>query len=401
MANENPHGSRQLNGYICLFVTFAAATVTICARLLARRLTRVQLWYDDYVAIIAYLCAVVWSGLMLWWLQIGLGLYLEEIDIAEDVVLERSRLILWNIELFYAFSLAFSKLAILAFYWRMFKTSKIKTPIMVLTGCAIVWLILRTFLAIFHCVPVQKFWKVELEGVCAIDDSKFFFGTVLTHLVIDVSILALPIIELYRLKLPLTQRLGVMAMFLFGIFVCVASVVVLVYSIQYDTLSKEMPWNIAPIIIWANVEVNLAIVSACLPMLRPIYLLILRRPLTKSSSAGSHFQSPGRSYSAHKLTNMTVTKTAEFDESDSTRQLAATSGARDGSISSSLDYNGQQGDDKDRKGKEREEHGMTTVVVGSADDKKLGARRGSKVGEGWGQGILVTNEMSVRVSKVA
>lgn len=52
-----------------------------------------------------------------------------------------------------------------------------------------------------------------------------------------------------------------MAMFLFGIFVCVASVVVLVYSLQYDTSSREMPLNVAHIIIWATVEVNLAIVS--------------------------------------------------------------------------------------------------------------------------------------------
>ena len=50
-------------------------------------------------------------------------------------------------------------------------------------------------------------------------------------------------------------------MFCFGVFVCVASVVVMVLSMGYDAKSVEMPWNIAPIIIWATVEVNLAIVS--------------------------------------------------------------------------------------------------------------------------------------------
>lgn len=119
----------------------------------------------------------------------------------------------------------------------------------------------QTFLAVFHCVPIQKFWNTDLAGVCNIDDSRFFFGTVLTHLIIDIVILALPVIEVQKLRLPLSQRLGIMGMFMFGIFVCIASVVVLVYSIHYDTKSVEMPWNIAPIIIWATVEVNLAIVS--------------------------------------------------------------------------------------------------------------------------------------------
>lgn len=43
--------------------------------------------------------------------------------------------------------------------------------------------------------------------------------------------------------------------------VCIASIVVVAYSITYDTSSPEVSWNVAPIMIWASVEVNLAIVS--------------------------------------------------------------------------------------------------------------------------------------------
>jgi predicted neutral ceramidase superfamily lipid hydrolase len=60
-----------------------------------------------------------------------------------EAALERSRLLLWNVELFYAFSLASAKLAILGFYWRMFKTSNLKRPIQVLVGCTIIWTTLR------------------------------------------------------------------------------------------------------------------------------------------------------------------------------------------------------------------------------------------------------------------
>jgi hypothetical protein len=156
---SSPHGSRQLNAYICLIITFSAAGLTVALRLVARRLTKLRLWYDDYLCVVAFACAGVWTGLVVWCkyrilmvrikcssmlgLQIGLGLFLNEIDYPTEYVLEKSRMILWNVELFYAFSLAFAKFSILAFYWRMFKTSNIKIPIKVLLVSTVVWLILR------------------------------------------------------------------------------------------------------------------------------------------------------------------------------------------------------------------------------------------------------------------
>jgi hypothetical protein len=52
-----------------------------------------------------------------------------------------------------------------------------------------------------------------------------------------------------------------MAMFGFGIFVCVASVLVIILSLWFNAKDTELPWGVTPIIIWATVEVNLAIVS--------------------------------------------------------------------------------------------------------------------------------------------
>lgn len=61
-----PQGSRQTSAWVCLAITFAAATITITLRLVARRITKVSLWLDDYVAIMAYLFAGAWSGLVVW-----------------------------------------------------------------------------------------------------------------------------------------------------------------------------------------------------------------------------------------------------------------------------------------------------------------------------------------------
>jgi hypothetical protein len=72
-------------------------------------------------------------------------------------------------------------------------------------------------MGIFHCIPVQRFWDPSAGGSCAIEDKKFFFGTILVHVMLDIAIIALPILQVRKLQLPIFQRIGIMLMFLFGI----------------------------------------------------------------------------------------------------------------------------------------------------------------------------------------
>ncbi|KAF2806482.1 uncharacterized protein BDZ99DRAFT_479726 [Mytilinidion resinicola] len=278
-------------------------------------------------------------------LQCGLGLFLSEIDTPVDQVLERSKLILWNEEIFYAFSLAFSKLSILAFYWRMFKNSNIKKPIIIL-------------------------FESNVKGTCNINDSNFFFGTVLAHLIIDIAILILLIMQIRKLQLPITKKVAIIAMFMFGFFVCIASVVMLSESLKYDTSSPEMPWNVSPIIIWATAEVNFTVVSACFPMLRPIWFLATRHSLSKrtSSRGAGPYAAQSSDIFRHQTSNgdkglgtitITINKkqhgSDEEEDGDSTYKLAGSS-HREGSISDNSEYQGYAHDSN--------VHGPSTVITG-------------------------------------
>lgn len=140
------------------------------------------------------------------------------LDISKEEATRRSNLYLFNVELMYAFSLFCSKLAILGMYWRLFSTSQIRLPIQILGVMSIIWVIIRTFLTIFHCVPTQAFWDKSIKDArCDIDNAKFFFGTTLTHLLLDVAILVLPVMQVRQLKLRMGQKVGVIGLFMFGI----------------------------------------------------------------------------------------------------------------------------------------------------------------------------------------
>jgi hypothetical protein len=76
----------------------------------------------------------------------GFGKHLENIALTPEQSLFNSLLFCYLAELFYAASLAFSQYAVLAFYWRMFRTSNIKVPIITLLVAITIWLILRVCL---------------------------------------------------------------------------------------------------------------------------------------------------------------------------------------------------------------------------------------------------------------
>ncbi|CAH0019933.1 unnamed protein product [Clonostachys rhizophaga] len=258
------------NFVVSVFVTMVVAALALTGRLVARCMTKVVLWLDDYFAISAF------------------GLCMPGLEY--PLMTLRARAPSKHSDNHTSFCGTQScstpspspcqKFSILGFYWRFLSKSNIRIPIQILATCSLLWLIIRTFLAIFHCVPVQAFWDKTIEGaVCSINDSKFFFGTVLVHLIIDVFILVLPVLQVKRLQLRSAEKAAVLSLFMFGTLVCVTSIVVLVESLRFDPSSPEMPSDIASIMIWATVEVNLAIVSSCLPILRPILSKIAPRSM--------------------------------------------------------------------------------------------------------------------------
>ncbi|KAL2671610.1 hypothetical protein Neosp_014200 [[Neocosmospora] mangrovei] len=148
----------------------------------------------------------------------GLGHLKADVSKPPEKVEEYARFGLFMAEFLYAMSLGFSKLAILGFYWRLFNVSNIRLGIYILQGCTVIWLTIRTFMTIFHCIPVQAYWNHNIkDAVCKVDPAKFMFGTTLVHLFLEIAVLSLPVFQVKALKLRLGQKIAVVAMFMFGI----------------------------------------------------------------------------------------------------------------------------------------------------------------------------------------
>ncbi|EEU37111.1 uncharacterized protein NECHADRAFT_52316 [Fusarium vanettenii 77-13-4] len=248
--------------------------LALLLRLKARRMTRMKLWLDDYLACVAWVGSPFENMLLV--ADVCTHLFRATIPSPSftraDSIREKSRFLLWVTELLYAGSIAASKLAILSFYWRVFRYTSIRIPILVLIAAVSIWFTIRTFMVIFHCVPVQAYWdKTITRGRCLVNASTFFFCTILMRCLMDCIIFVLSVIEVAKMHLPWSKKLAVVGLFT----VCIASVFILIQAIHYGPDTREFPKEIALSMIWGGVEINVAVFSACLPMLRPIFQMFI------------------------------------------------------------------------------------------------------------------------------
>jgi hypothetical protein len=312
-----------------LAITFISATIITLLRLLSRRLNRVSLAWDDYFALCGFAISIGWVVVITQWIDYGVGLHIEDVVATKNLTLEETlyqgKVLLFACELLYAFGLFFAKISILSLYWRMFSITNIRIPIQILFGCSFVWITIRIFMGIFHCVPVDAFWDPNAGGYCAIQDKNFFFGTTLVHAAIDICILVLPMVKLYQLQLPLLQRLGIMVMFTFGFFICAAAIRLIVAARVFNDQSIDLTWNISDIVVWATVEVNLINISASLPIIRPACTLIFtcRTPRAGSKGSSAGYLTPSnRTRTKQSIRLDTVSEPSPAYRSGSTHHLA-------------------------------------------------------------------------------
>lgn len=158
--------------------------------------------------------------------------------------------------------------------------------------------VLQLCCVIFNCIPVQAAWDITLlpEARC-IEVRSIYLGGSVPNVVLDIIVVFMPIPYVWRLHAPLGQRLVLAGMFVLGTFIAVVSLVRLIIFLNIPiSTSGDLTYNFREIIIWSIVEINIGLVCACLPSLKPAFAFIgLSGLFSFSNSRGSNAKSPGPS----------------------------------------------------------------------------------------------------------
>ncbi|KAK3686129.1 hypothetical protein B0T22DRAFT_538324 [Podospora appendiculata] len=248
----------------CVFTSLAF--IFVCMRLGTRTLLLKNIGIDDYLITGAMVSSIGFLAIMMLQIKAGLG---RQVTFPE---LPGFLYALWATVPVYSFCLVLIKLSITVQLYRVLRTPKMQKFLRVYLICITVsglWTVLST---VFNCWPVEYYWNFAtgMAGSC-MDKSAITFTNAGLNIFTDVILIAVPIPLLWRLQIPRRQKIVLMCLFGVGTFTCIISVVRLqaLYQISIAPPAEQSIQGVN-IAIWSGLEINVAIMCASVPALKPL-----------------------------------------------------------------------------------------------------------------------------------
>ncbi|KAL4944958.1 hypothetical protein BDV06DRAFT_219765 [Aspergillus oleicola] len=291
---SNIYDSKQ-RGYLAgnIAVTVLAA-VFVVLRLLARWKKDLSIGVDDYAILVSLVLLFADAAIHLTMVHYGMGLHAQTQPAHNLVMIAK---LLMAFECTYSVTIAMIKIAILLLYSRIFPTRAFRIASYVLGGIAIAWSIAIVCVSIFQCTPVAKTWNSTLPGTC-IDLRGMFIGNAVPNIITDIAILSLPVRVVWKLQAPLANRVSVIGLFMLGSFVVFCSIYRFTTLFEFDATNTS--GTIGSSCTWSVIECAIGIVSACMPTLRPLVMMVSSKFASRDGSRRT--QTTGNSKGTNKGT---------------------------------------------------------------------------------------------------
>ncbi|KAI3331709.1 hypothetical protein HD806DRAFT_478092 [Xylariaceae sp. AK1471] len=256
------------------FIVLEIGIVTL--RFATRYLYNTKLGIDDYLIIPALIFTLGVCVITIVELKIaGVGRHLDVLYVTKPQAVVNWAKSGYAIETLYGAGVAFPKLSVLFIYLRIF-TGRIYRAI----TYALIGIISATGAAVIitslaSCRPFSARWDPALFPTHCIDAPRFWQGASIPNVVTDVVMLVLPIPVVWHLHIDKKQKLALTGIFLLGSVGLVASIIRLTVTYRVTALS-DGTWDSADIAMWSLVETGVYLIAACLPVLRPLYLSVIK-----------------------------------------------------------------------------------------------------------------------------
>ncbi|ORY06132.1 hypothetical protein BCR34DRAFT_36029 [Clohesyomyces aquaticus] len=196
--------------------------------------------------------------------------------------------VLISILVTYPMALTLIKLSILLFYLRIAVVKTFENLCKGTVILVVLFQIISIIVTCTECIPLSKMWGFynQAPGHC-INYNAFYHVSSVFHIVTDFWILALPWKLVMTIQCPRRDKIALGFIFGLGFLSAACSIVRLQY-LRIFTLSKDPFYDIVPINIWSITEVNVSLICACLPTLRPLFSKS-QRQRTKSAYGRSGY----------------------------------------------------------------------------------------------------------------
>ncbi|KAK4549828.1 hypothetical protein LTR36_005129 [Oleoguttula mirabilis] len=310
---DTDHAYFQGRGEAVLGVTVimvVLSSIFVSLRMISRAAIVKKLSLDDYFMMLAWAIAFGLSFSICYGTAWGLGRHETDVPAGWQSTLRKAD---YAFTVLYQPALMALKTSILAFYLslpttsRTFKWASIATLFVVNAGGFAL-----TMVTVFQCRPISAtFDSVVPASASCTDIVTIYLSSAPLNLITDFAILFLPMPILTGMRLPRKQKIILVVTFSAGFFVAAVDVVRIAYlqsaaqtrlaeiasqshhdnGASRNQVQTDFSWYASLSFMWTAIEVNIGIMCACVPGLKPLVSrfmpYLLRDPGDAPSKIGS------------------------------------------------------------------------------------------------------------------
>jgi len=172
-------------------------------------------------------------------------------------------------QLVYPVALFFVKASILALYHRIFERLQFRYKVWSVAAFVTIYTIVVLFVSAFECRPKpSQAWSPTFPKGCNnLRATYLALGGI--NILTDITIFLLPFKPFWKLQLDSKRRFALFGVFGVGGIAVVASIV-RVYALWLYNVTRDISYDSIFILLLSQIEVNVAIISASVPALRPL-----------------------------------------------------------------------------------------------------------------------------------
>ncbi|KAH9863176.1 hypothetical protein IAQ61_009453 [Plenodomus lingam] len=193
-------------------------------------------------------------------------------DIPFDALVPTSKIAM-SAKVVFTAAATFTRLSLHCFYYRLVADSG-KTWFKGLIHANVIYTVgiffSFTFLSIFLCDPVKNYWALGAPVDSCMDEGYVTLVCGIINCVADFATTITPMPLVIGLHMPRRQRIAVAILFGLGMIVTVAGIVRTWYIYISLVKSSDQTWYAYPLWIAAAVEIDLGVICASAPVLRPL-----------------------------------------------------------------------------------------------------------------------------------
>ncbi|KAF9894149.1 hypothetical protein FE257_009122 [Aspergillus nanangensis] len=266
----------------------STATVVLLGRLYTRVFILRALGLDDWLCVLGQICAWIFAILSILNIKNGYGVHIWNLHVDQVIIFKQYDLAEEDV---YALGVWFVKTAILVLYLRLSPEKRFRQMTYAIMIFVAFYSLLSILLFTIGCMPVKAMWDITLmDHAKCIDQLAFVYANAAFNIFSDLVTLILPIRLCWDLQASSKQKALLLLLFIMGSFACVVAIVRIVTMVPF-LHSNDFTWYKVTIAKWCMVEINVGIICACLPTMRPLLIKSFPR-LFSTIDTGSGFKGP-------------------------------------------------------------------------------------------------------------